>query len=320
MQAGNNEPGTPRPSAELSYQGCPVVLAIPNGAVLAQPDAALGMLGYFDTIWRGKMTVLLTCAVFAFAAAAYALLATPLYRAHVVLAPVTQDEMQGALLGQLGGLAGLAGLSVTGQGNAEALAVLKSRQFARSFIQDNNLLPVFYAKEWDATKRQWLENDPTRRPDMRDAVRYFNETICTVREEKTTGLVTLQVEWMDGQVAANWANELARRLNATLRALAAAEAERNIAYLRGELETTSVLTLQQAISNLLEREMQKLMMARGNEQFAFRVIDPAEPPKKRSWPARTLIVAAAVAAGGLLAILFLLVRNEIRKHRPPGLP
>lgn len=290
-----------------------LLLGVPPTA-LVRDDPAAGLWGYAKILWEGRILLIAVVAVFTVLAVVYALLATPRYKVDVLLAPAHDENAGSALLGPLGGLAGLAGIAIGRESTSEALAVLESREFTRTFIEERNLLPVLFAEEWDPAKRDWREMDPALRPDIRDAVRFFDEAVRTVREDKATGLVTLTIEWTDSKLAAQWANELASRLNATLRDRALAEAQHNIEYLSGELKQTNVLTLQQAISNLLEREMQQLMLARGNEEFVFRVIDRAVPPKKRSWPMRTLIVLAAMAMGSILASAYILIRHEVRSR------
>ena len=56
---------------------------------------------------------------------------------------------------------------------------------------------------------------------------------------------------------------------------------------------TNVVSLQQSIGRVLESEMQRLMLARGNEEFSFRIIDPAKPPKLPSEPKRAQIILVA---------------------------
>ncbi len=60
--------------------------------------------------------------------------------------------------------------------------------------------------------------------------------------------------------------------------------------------------------------MQKLMLARGNAEFAFRVIDRAEVPKVRTKPRRTLIVVLAMVLGGMFAAFVVLSRDMIRNR------
>ena len=234
----------------------------------------------------------------------YALLAQEWYRAEVVLAPADKKGGMSGALSQLSGLASLAGVSVGGGEGSQPLAVLKSKDFAREFITDMKLMPVLLKDQKD--------DKPT---DIRDALRVF-ETVRTVSDDKKTGLVTLGVRWKDADTAALWANELARRVNARLRAEALQEAERNVAYLQKEMAATSVVSLQQSMGRVLEGEMQKLMLARGNEQFAFKVIDRATPPKQRDAPKRSLIAIVATLAGGFLGLLAVFLRQALR-NRPP---
>jgi uncharacterized protein involved in exopolysaccharide biosynthesis len=152
--------------------------------------------------------------------------------------------------------------------------------------------------------------------DIRDALKFFVEDVRTVSEDKKTGLVTLSVTWTDPETAAIWANELAKRLNDRVRNQALVESSRNVAYLQKEIASTSVVSLQQSMGRVLEGEMQKLMLARGNEEFAFKVIDKATPPKKRDSPKRVLVAIVATLAGGFLGILAVFLRQAWR-NRPP---
>ncbi|MDZ7826844.1 MAG: hypothetical protein U5R48_13550 [Gammaproteobacteria bacterium] len=74
------------------------------------------------------------------------------------------------------------------------------------------------------------------------------------------------------------------KLNSVLKQEAVDEAERNVADLRPALTDTQLLTLQQTLRALLERELQTLMLAAGNDEYAFRVIDPAQVPIQRHSP------------------------------------
>ena len=283
----------------------------------ASDDDEIDLRELWDILWRGKWLIMAVTAVFAVASVAYALLQTEWYRAEVLLAPAGEQSSQ-RLGGQLGGLAALAGVSVGGGGSAEAIAALKSRDFARSFIEDFELVPVFFHEQWDAASGAWLGDDPEDFPEIRDAIKYFHENVLKVSEGRDTGLVTLAVEWTDPDVAAQWAEQLVGRLNERLRDRALREAETNIAFLQGELARTNVITLQQSIGRLLESELQQLMLARGNEEFAFRVIDSAAPPKDRVRPNRALIAVVGTMLGGMLAVFFVFLFHAIRGQRQPA--
>jgi len=55
------------------------------------------------------------------------------------------------------------------------------------------------------------------------------------------------------------------------------------------------------------------MLARGNEEYAFRIIDRAEPPRKRSRPRRTLLVVSVFVVGGMFSVLVAFIRSAFRR-------
>ncbi|MFM7626994.1 MAG: GNVR domain-containing protein, partial [Gammaproteobacteria bacterium] len=238
----------------------------------------------------------------------YALLAQEWWRAEVVLAPADKKSLPGSLA-QLGGLASLAGVNIGAGGDQEPLAVLKSKGFAREFITEQNLMPVLLKD---------VKSSDGKPLDIRDALRQFEEKVRTISDDKKTGLVTLGIRWKDPDTAAAWANLLVKRLNDRLRTQALAESQRNVDFLQKEMAATSVVSLQQSMGRVLEGEMQKLMLARGNEQFAYKIIDPATPPKRRDSPKRALIAIVATLAGGFLGLLAVFLRKAIRERRRPA--
>lgn len=269
----------------------------------------LTLIAIWEVVWRDKWLVFAVTSLIGLLAVAYALLATEWYRADVLLVPARQDGMSG--FGEkLGGLAALAGMAAppSNTGKSEAIAVLKSRAFAREFIADNGLAPAF-------TSRTSAGQAGPEPGDMRDAVRFFHENVLRVSEDRDTGHIALGIEWTDPKVAATWANSLVARLNERMRQRALKEAEANVAYLQSTLESNKLVPVQQSIGRLLEIELQKLMLARGSEDFSFRIVDPATPPDRRARPKRTLIVASAVFLGGVFSLLVVFARNAFSKRR-----
>ncbi len=265
----------------------------------------------WQILWQGKGVIIAATVVFAIGSVTYALLAKEVFRAEVLLVPATEQSAP-MLGGQLGGIAALAGVSVGDGKDVEALAVLQSRKFARDFIEQLDLLPVFFEKDWDADTNRWLQEDPADAPDVRDGVKFFHEEILSVSEARSTGLVTLAVEWTDPDIAAAWAGILVQRLNDRLRERALQEAETNVAYLQSEMASTTLVTLQESIGRLLESELPKLMLAKGNEEFAFKIVDPAVSPKHRVRPKRALTAVIGTILGGLLGIFIVLVGHSGR--------
>jgi hypothetical protein len=175
-------------------------------------------------------------------------------------------------------------------------------------------MPRFFPEQWDDEAKKWIEEDVEDQPSMFDAVKYFREDVFLIQEDPINGLVTAAIEWKDPVEAAQWVNELVVRINREMRGRALQEAERNLAYLRSELDKTVLVDLQQAIFRLIENEMKTVMLARGREEYAFKVVDAGIVPTERVRPRRTLIVVTATVLGGFVAILIAILRDNIRRQ------
>jgi uncharacterized protein involved in exopolysaccharide biosynthesis len=280
-----------------------------TGKKTSAMDDEIALVRIWAVLWQDKWLIAGITGLAGILAIAYALLATEWYRADVLLVPAEQDAVAG-LTEQLSGLARLAGVTTGSQAanTSEALAILQSRAFAREFIEDKGLLPLF------TSKPSWKDDAGPEHADMRDAVRFFHENVLRVSEDRSTERITLSVEWTDPVVASDWANALVTRVNEHMRTRALTEAGTNINYLQSELASNKIVALEQSIGRLLETEMQKMMLARGSAEFSFRVVDPATPPKMRARPKRTLIVTGAVLLGGMLALLVVFAKNAFTQR------
>jgi hypothetical protein len=188
----------------------------------------------------------------------------------------------------------------------EALAVLKSRQFTEQFIVDRNLLPVLFAKQWDAKAGRW-KVDEMHQPTPSRAYRMFKK-IRSIVQEKKGSLITMDVDWTDRIAAADWANDMVRRLNLEMRQRAMTRADTAVGYLEKEFETTTAVATREAIGHLTEQQVKQRMLAAVTQEFAFRVIDPAKPPDRddRYFPNRFMMVIAGPIVGLILGILCVL--------------
>jgi len=292
-----------------------VVYVIPPEATLPTVDREIDLAAAVQRLWRGRWWIFGASALAIAAALVYLAVTPPWYRAEVVLMPAqgrTMPSLPGSLAG-LSGLAGLAGITIGGGGIAEPLAVLTSSDFTRDFVKKRNLVPVLFADEWDGGRAAWKAADPEKWPDERDGVKRFDEEVRRVYEDKRTGKVRLSIKWTDPDIAAAWANEMVDDLNDRMRERALLEAEANLAFLQRELETSSLVIVQQSVSRLMESEIQKTMLAKGEREFSFRVIDRAEVPKWRAGPRRALVLALSAVAGAFLGALLVMLRSAFAR-------
>jgi len=278
----------------------------------------------FARLWAGKWIILMCVLVSAGGFAAAAFLMTPFYRASTVLAPAGRERaglggMLSSALGSLGGLASLAGFS-GGQrqdNTDESIAVLKSRQFTEQFITERNVMPVLFPDKWDSAAGKWrVPQDQL--PSIASAVKYFQREILTVTQDKKTALVTVQIECQNPIAAADWANDLVKRLNAWMRAKAVASSDASVAFLRKEMDSATTVEARAAVGRLMEAQINQRMISNVTEEFAFRVIDPAYAPDRgdRARPKRMLMILFGILVGGVLGSAVVVLRDLPRTTGP----
>jgi uncharacterized protein involved in exopolysaccharide biosynthesis len=265
-------------------------------------------------LWRDRWLIVVVTAVFTGAATLASFLLPKTYRATTVLSAVSRAGAGdgalgglGSLASQFGGIAALAGISLDGDTKkAESLAVLQSEALTQKYLAENNLLPILYAKLWDAEEGRWRVSDPKDVPSLWRASRYFKRKLSNVATDAKSGLITVEINWRDPKLAAQWANDLVRLTNRYLRDKAIAESERNIAYLQEEAAKTDIVGAREAIYAVLQNEINKAMLARGSEEYALKVLDPAVAPEKAASPQPLLWIPVGFF-GGLLLSLFAVV-------------
>jgi uncharacterized protein involved in exopolysaccharide biosynthesis len=282
-----------------------------------RPQDEISLRQLFTTLWRGKWLIVAIALVFVALGTTAALLMPKTYRATAILAPSSETGADGRLaaIGSIAsqfGLGSLAGLAGSGDAkSAESIAVLQSGALTGRYIAENALLPALFSKQWDPRANRWKVNQ-AKVPTPWKAVQRFQK-IRGVRSDSRTGLVTLTITWTDPELAAAWANGLVKMTNESLRAKAIEESERNIAYLNDQAQKTAVVEGRQTIYKLLEGELNKVMLARGTNEYAFRVLDPAVAPEKPYAPRLTVWVIASFAAGAFFAALLVLIRQSLRQ-------
>jgi uncharacterized protein involved in exopolysaccharide biosynthesis len=273
-------------------------------AVAPRPDDDAGDFD-FSRIWRvirgAKYLVWTSTVVCAGIALAIAFAITPIFRAETVITTVRNGNLGGQSGSPLGGLANIASLAGVNldSGSAadrEAKAVIESRSIVQEFIAKNDLINVLLPQS-------------SKPPTMWLAVKSFKEGVLSIREDKRTALLTIDVDWKDPAVAAKWANSFVALANERLRGRAIDEATRNIAFLNAQIPQTSVVEVQRAIYNLIESETKTLMLANVKTEFAFTVIDPAVPPERKYSPKRSLYGLFGLFLGFTIGVLLAYVRS-----------
>jgi uncharacterized protein involved in exopolysaccharide biosynthesis len=266
-----------------------------------------------QALWHGRWFILaVTLLLTASAAVAVKVLPKRFTAIAVVIPaePASQGGL-GGLASRYGGLASLAGISLPSDGSAsEAIATMESDGLTMEYIRRNDLLPVLFPEKWDPVAKRWKDKDA---PTLRSGVDLFKHRVKSVMQDPKSGLIHVSISWTDAKIAEKWANDLVSETNTHMRQRAIDQSARNIEYLKSQVQSTNVVELRTAIFSLMESEIQKGMLARGNDEFALRVIDPAMAPERPSSPRSSLLLAASIVGGLFISALLVVVRSSLRR-------
>ncbi|WP_337220712.1 Wzz/FepE/Etk N-terminal domain-containing protein [Vibrio parahaemolyticus] len=288
----------------------------------------------FRALWKGKWIIIVTTFVFALGSVLYSLSLPNIYKADVLLAPAESSNGGGLskMASQLGGLAALAGVNLGGGESSQAdlaMQVMKSRQFIENFINNHNLLVNLMAVEgwdldnnhlifdedvYDQESNQWLRKPKGLRgakPSVQEAYEYFSKDIFVINYDKDTGLYNVSIRYFSPYLAQEWVSWLVQDINKVMRERTIAETTQNLSYLNSQLQKTAVADMQSTFYKLIEEQTKSLMLAEVQEEFIFKVIDPAVIPEIKSSPNRILIIFLGVLLGGFLGTFFVIVRDFV---------
>jgi uncharacterized protein involved in exopolysaccharide biosynthesis len=284
-------------------------------------DDAISFRDVVELWWQSRLMVIVVTAICTLLAGGVGLVLPKKYEALIVISPVSTTAGSGqggggisSMLSEFGGLASLAGLSVGGDSRkAEFVTVLQSALLTTTYIKNNNLLPVLFYKQWDTQNQRWKPLPADKMPTLWKANEFFRKKVRKINTDSKTGIVTMGVTWTDPQLAADWANGLVKMANEYLRNKAITLSDRNIAYLNEQAAKTDLVGARQAISSLLQTEINKQMLARGNEEYAFKVLDPAMPPERPTTPPPLLLVLGGLLGGLMLTTIIVFSRLAWRR-------
>jgi len=300
-----------------------------------QHDDEIDLRQLFATLWAGKWLIIAVTFLFAAGGVAYALYKPNIYQASVLLAPASEESGISGISGQLGGLASLAGINLGGGGSNQtviAKEVLRSRAFLADFIDRHNLaVPLMAVKGWNIEQSEWQynrevynpetgqwlpdEDGKSQQPTDWDLVKAFKENHLSVSENKENGMVTFSVKSLSPTAAQQWAQWLVEDINEHMRRQDVAEAEARINYLENKLTDTNIAGMQQVFYQLIESETRTVMLANAQQEYVFKIIDPAVVPQEKSEPKRALIAILATLLGGMLGVFIVFIRALFKGTR-----
>lgn len=162
------------------------------------------------------------------------------------------------------------------------LTRMDSYNFIESFINDNELLPVLFAENYDTVSQGWLEGEP----DMRDAVSKFKKDFFSVNTDKKTDLLQISFMTGDPEFSAQLSNLVVEAFNSHIRDIELDQIQKQRVYLESRLNEERNAELQRSIFRLLETQLSLESLLNARDNYPLEMIQPATVPLYKAYPAR----------------------------------
>lgn len=290
-------------------------------------------------LWRGKWFISVFAGLFLAGSVLIALWLPNEYKATAILMSSSSSGSTSLsrLAGQLGGLASLAGVGVDGGSSDKGVAameLIKTWGFLEDFAKEYQLeVAVFAAKGWDeATNRlildanvydeklkKWTRAPSSGRsksvePSGWELYREMSDRI-SISQDKTTGLISLSVEYYSPYMAKEWVDLLVSSINRSLRDRERTDARRNIEYLQKQIEQTNLTEMRSVLYGLVEEQTKNLMLAEANDEYALKTFSSARVPEEKSKPGRAVLCVVGLVLGIFVGIFLWLGLKAGSRYR-----
>tara|TARA_B100000787_G_scaffold29047_1_gene19291 strand:+ start:137 stop:1057 length:921 start_codon:yes stop_codon:yes gene_type:complete len=277
---------------------------------------------------RIKLIFLITTAS-AILSVVYALSLPNMYTSNALLAVANEKSSLSSQLGSYSALAGMAGVSLPSSGNnksTEAVARIKSFNFfSNHFLPFINLEDLFAVSKWvpegnyllyddklfNKSKEKWVRNTSPIVPSNQEAYEIYQK-ILSISENKKTLFVSLSIEHHSPHIAKEWVDIIIKNINESMRSANMEISSNSINFLKERSQTTNFKEIRDAITQLLQSQMQSLMLASVSESYVYKILNSPIAPEKKSSPGRALICFFGTLIG-LLAAMFLAMLMHFRE-------
>ena len=291
----------------------------------------------FYVLLEGKRIIISLTAFVSIIGVIYSLLLPNIYESKTMLVPVNSSSGISSAFGGYNGLAGLAGISLPSGGDegnsAKAIQKISSLSFFENNILPNIHLPDLMAvKSWnsktnfvafdesiyDTNSNAWIRDysyPQQQIPSAQESFEVFKTEHLSLSEDKKSGFITLSIKHRSPFVAKQWVELVVNEVNAFYRQKDKSESEKAVSYLNQQISMTGLSEIKQVLAQLLQEETKKLTLIEANQYYVFDYIDPPAVMEKKSEPKRALICILGAILGGMLSILFVLIRHYAIKQK-----
>ncbi|MDA9024601.1 Wzz/FepE/Etk N-terminal domain-containing protein [Gammaproteobacteria bacterium] len=291
-------------------------------------DDVIDLPEVLNVLLNGKWIIFSMTAFISIVGVIYSLSLPNIYESKALLAPVKSSNNVSGNLSSYSNLVGLAGINLNSgnKGNSsKAVKKISSLSFFENNILKNIHLPdlmalkswnaetntlVYDKKLYDESTNTWIRDSSHQRPipSAQESFKAFQAKL-SLNVDKKSGFATFSIKHQSPFIAKQWAELVVNEVNGFYRLKDKSESEKAARYLNEQISMTSLSEIKQVLAQLLQEEIKKLTLIEATQYYVFDFIDPPAVMETKIEPIRSLICILFSLIGGILSILFVLVRH-----------
>ena len=278
----------------------------------------------FDVLWKKKVFIIIFTSFFATGSVFYSLSLTNYYKSEALLS--VDRESNNNAMGMLGGMASSLGILSPSSNEKSVIAIktIESRSFLKHLLTFDNILPSLMAAKSYDEQSQNIQFDPGiynkdsgdwvgPKPSYLEIYPFYMEQVL-ISHDYEHNLLSVSVEHISPVFAKEFLELIINEANELLRAKDLRESTDAIEFLQSELTKASLITMKDALNQLVQSQLEVQMLAKINPEYILKVIEPAYIPEEKTKPNRAKICILGTFLGGMLSILWILLNQNIIGH------
>lgn len=302
-----------------------------NNPINLDPDLEVDVREIVDIVIKKKFIIFLSTLIIAISSALYSLSLPNIYTSEALLMPSRNDISPN--IRTYSSLANIAGIRVPESDNAnldiEGIARIKSFDFfkehflpyinlqdliAVKYFDSKNNKAVYDTDIFDTESSTWTEEGKEIKSEFTEQDAYEKyKGILYVYQDTRTRFIEISIDHRSPFIAKSWLDIIIKNINLSMREENAKTASEFTEFLKNLSAQNNPKGIEDAISKLIETQLQKLMLSSADKNYVFKTIDSPVAPEIKSSPRRSIIVILTTLLGSILSISWVLFDHYKRK-------
>ncbi|RPF74857.1 MAG: hypothetical protein CBE49_000740 [Rickettsiales bacterium TMED289] len=264
----------------------------------------IGISYAFELIAKQKKKIVIAVLISIVLAAIYAFSLPDIYRSIGVYEVVGQGETSSQVKKSgLSSIAGAVGVNLGGGQNNKGDVIVKtitSKTFLEHLLKFDEVLPSLVAAEtfntsstsilfdnniYLASNKTWNRSVPT----VHEAYEIYSKQLL-VRQDQADNFIYISFDHISPNFAHYFVTLIIDEVNLILREKSLSEANAALNFLESELTNTFLIELRNSISSLIQKQLEKKMLADVNKNFALKPIELPFVEEEKFAPSRAIML------------------------------